>query len=63
MKLDVEFIRKRMKKLGFTPYSLSKAMGMTYESIRYILRKRSTKLSTIEKLAKVLESKEKELVI
>ncbi len=63
MELNIELINKRMKKLGLTPYTLAKKIGMTYESVRYILRKKSTKLQTIAKIAVALKVREKNLLI
>lgn len=63
MNLNTEKIKKEIKRNDWTIYEFAEKLGMSFQSIYWIFSHKSTRLSTINKMAKVLELDPKDLLI
>jgi len=63
MELNIEKIDRELKRLGLSKYILAQKMGINKETIYSIFRRKSTKISTINQIAKILDVDPKDLLI
>ena len=63
MELNVQKIRKELKRREWTVRQLSERLGVSFQSIYSALTNKSTKLSTITKIADALELDPRDLII
>jgi len=63
MKIDIEKIEKERKRQGLTATELAKKVGITRQAYStFVRRRRSTKLSTLAKIAEALDFDPKDLL-
>jgi len=63
MKIDNEKIEKERKRQGLTATELAKKVGITRQAYStFVRRRRSTKLSTLAKIAEALDVDPKDLL-
>ena len=63
MKINIEKIEKERKRQGLTATELAKKVGITRQAYSiFVRRSRSTKLSTLAKIAEVLDFDPKDLL-
>ena len=63
MKIDIEKIEKERKRQGMTAIELAKKVGITRQAYSiFVRRSGSTKLSTLAKIAEVLDFDPKDLL-
>jgi Helix-turn-helix. len=63
MELNIKKIIKERDRLGMTNYGLAKAIGIRPYNLQYILKTKSTKLATIQKIADYFDVGAKDLII
>ena len=63
MELNIEKIDRELKRLGLSKYTLAQKMGINKETIYSIFRRKSTKISTINEIAKILDVDPRDLLI
>ena len=63
MKINIEKIEKERKRQGLTAMELAEKIGITRQAYSiFLCRSRSTKLSTLARIAKVLDFDPKDLL-
>ena len=63
MELNIEKIQRELDRLGWSKYILAQKMKVTKETIYSIFRRNSTKISTINQIAEILDVDPKDLLI
>jgi transcriptional regulator with XRE-family HTH domain len=61
--INIELIEKERERRGMTRYRMSKELGMSAQAYYDILRKKSTRITTLDKIATILGLKSKDLLI
>ena len=62
MEINTSKIIKERDRLGMTNYGLAKAIGIMPFNLQYILNTKSTKLSTIQKIADFFDISARDLL-
>jgi len=62
MELNIEKIQRELDRLGWSKYILAQKMDVNKETIYSIFRRNSTKISTINQIAKILDVDPKDLL-
>jgi len=62
MQLDIKRIAKENRIRGWSNANLAKKLGKTRQSVDYIMKKKSTTLTTITRMAKIYKIKGKSLL-
>ena len=62
MEINTAKLQKEMARQSLTYYGLARALGMRPYNIQYIIAKKSTRLSTIQKIADYFDIDAKDLL-
>ena len=63
MELNIKKIDKERERLGLSQKELAKALGMHYQGLDYICKRKSTNLRTIQAIADFFGIEGKDLII
>lgn len=61
--ININLLETRRKKLKISKYRMADLLGMSRQSYYSILTKKSTRLNTLDKIAKILNLDPKDLII
>ena len=62
MELNIDKIQRELDRLGWSKYILAQKMNVNKETIYSIFRRNSTKISTINQIAEILDVDPKDLL-
>lgn len=61
--INIDFLEQRRKKLKISKYKMSKGLGGSTQVYYDILKRKSTTLNTLDKIANILGIKSKDLIL